>query len=90
MQEPGHEQFLVDRGYRAEELLQSDTFSMAVKDLIDYHLNVFVTSKPEEKDKREAAYYQSNATQQIFSVLQEWVAIKESIMDDRMNNSVEE
>lgn len=83
------EQFFVDRGVRAEELLQSSTFSGVVKDIIDYHLNVFVTSKPEDKELREAAYYQSNAIQQVIGVLQQWVAIKDNIMANR-NNSVEE
>lgn len=84
-----NEQSLVDRGVRAEELLQSDTFSSAVKDIIDYHLNVFITSKPEDEKLREAAYYQSNAIQQVIGVLQQWVAIKEQIVANR-HNSVEE
>jgi oligoribonuclease (3'-5' exoribonuclease) len=82
-----NEQDLVDRGVRAEELLQNETFSLAVKDIVDFHLNTFLTSTPEDDKLREQAYYQSNAVQQVIGVLQQWVAIKESIMS---NNSVEE
>lgn len=83
-----HDQDMLDRGVRAEELLSSEVFGLAIKDVIDYHLNVFLTSKPEDEKQRESSYFQANAIQQVISVLQEWVAIKESIKTNL--NSVEE
>lgn len=82
------EQDMLDRGVRAEELLSSEVFGLAIKDVIDYHLNVFLTSKPEDEKLRESSYFQANAIQQVIGVLQEWVAIKESIKTNL--NSVEE
>jgi hypothetical protein len=82
------EQYMLDRGVRAEELLSSEVFGLAIKDVIDYHLNVFLTSKPEDEKLRESSYFQANAIQQVIGVLQEWVAIKESIKTNL--NSVEE
>ena len=82
------EQDMLDRGVRAEELLSSEVFGLAIKDVIDYHLNVFLTSKPEDVKLRESSYFQANAIQQVIGVLQEWVAIKESIKTNL--NSVEE
>jgi hypothetical protein len=79
---------MLDRGVRAEELLSSEVFGLAIKDVIDYHLNVFLTSKPENEKLRESSYFQANAIQQVIGVLQEWVAIKESIKTNL--NSVEE
>jgi hypothetical protein len=79
---------MLDRGVRAEELLSSEVFGLAIKDVIDYHLNVFLTSKPEDEKLRESSYFQANAIQQVIGVLQEWVAIKESIKTNL--NSVEE
>jgi len=81
---------MFDRGVRAEELLRNETFSMAIKDVVDYHLNAFLTSKPEDDKQREAAYFQSNAVQQVISVLQQWVSIKENIKHDTVDNIVEE
>lgn len=78
----------MSRGNRAQELLQNDIFAMAFKDLIDYNLNAFLTSKPEDEKFREAAYYQSQAIQQVTGLLQQWVAIKEQIIAN--NDSVEE
>jgi len=82
------DQDMLDRGVRAEELLSSEVFGLAIKDIVDFHLNVFLTSKPEADKLRESSYFQANAIQQVISVLQEWVAIKESIKTNL--NTVEE
>lgn len=82
------EEYLVNRGVRAEELLKNDVFSQAFKDLIDYYLNTFLTSRPEDEKIREAAYYQSQAIQQVTGLLNQWVTIKEQII--AQNDSVEE
>ena len=83
-----NEEALVSRGLRAQELLQNDTFAQAFKDLIDYSLNAFLTSKYEDEKLRESAYYQAQAVQQVTGLLQQWVAIKEQIIAN--NDSVEE
>lgn len=79
----------LDRGVRAEELLSNEVFAMAVKDVIDYHINTFLNSAPTDDKVREAAYYQATAMQQVIGVLQQWVAIKEGIKQD-LDNQVEE
>lgn len=83
-----NDEALVSRGLRAQELLQNETFALAFKDLIDYSLNAFLTSKYEDEKIREAAYYQAQAIQQVTGLLQQWVAIKEQII--ATNDSVEE
>ena len=83
------EEDLVNRGVRAEELLKNDVFSQAFKDLIDYYLNTFITSRPEDEKVREAAYYQSQAIQQVTGLLNQWVAVKEQIIA-QLEDSVEE
>lgn len=83
-----NEEYLIARGNRAEELLRNDTFALAFKDMIDYNLNAFLTSRPEDEKQREYAYYQVSAIQQITGLLQQWVAIKEQIIAN--NDSVEE
>lgn len=83
-----NDEALVSRGLRAQELLQNETFTLAFKDLIDYSLNAFLTSKYEDEKIREAAYYQAQAIQQVTGLLQQWVAIKEQII--ATNDSVEE
>lgn len=83
-----NDEALVTRGLRAQELLQNPTFELAFKDLIDYSLNAFLTSKYEDEKIREAAYYQAQAIQQVTGLLQQWVAIKEQIIAN--NDSVEE
>lgn len=82
------EQQWIDMGTRAQELLSNEVFGMAVKDVVDYHLNAFINSKPEDTKLRESAYYQATAVQQVIAVLQQWVAIKENIKANL--NQVEE
>lgn len=83
-----NEEALIARGNRAEELLRNETFAEAFKDLIDYNLNAFITSRPEDAKTREIAYYQASAIQQITGLLQQWATIKEQIIAH--NDSVEE
>jgi hypothetical protein len=78
----------LDRGVRAEELLSNQVFAQVVQDVIDYQLSAFLNSKPEDDKLRELAYHQATAMQQVIGVLQQWVAVKESIKQNL--NSVEE
>lgn len=79
----------IDRGTRAQELLTNDVFQQAFKDLIDFYLNAFINSRPEDEKVREAAYYQAQGLQQITGLLNQWVAVKEQIIA-QLEDSVEE
>lgn len=88
MKEYTNQQWL-DMGIRAQELLSNEIFSMAMKDVIDYHINSFLNSTPGDEKVREAAYFQANAIQQVLGVLQQWVTIKDNIVNN-LENPVEE
>lgn len=76
------QQPLVDRGVRAEELLQNETFHTAVKEVVDQCIGVWLNSNPEDAKTRDAAYNAAIGINNVVGVLQQWVAIKEQIMSE--------
>ena len=83
------QQDLIDRGVRAEELLKNDTFSAAVKDVVDMNINVWLNSKDDDAKLREAAYYAAQGINNVIGVLNQYVAIKEQIVAE-LNQQTEE
>lgn len=75
------QQPLIDRGIRAEELLKNETFSTAVKDVVDQCIQAWLNSGEDAK-LREAAYNAAQGMNNVVGVLQQWVAIKEQIVSE--------
>jgi hypothetical protein len=82
------QQPMIDRGVRAEELLKNETFGLAVKDVVDNCIGAFLNSGNGDEKLREVAYYQAQAINQVIGVLQQWVAIKETILAEEANEEV--
>lgn len=88
-----NEQAMIERGTAARELLDNQTFQAVAKDLMDIYINTFIQTAPDDSKARESAYFQSRALQDLIAVLNQWVVIKDNILDSRsegQTNSEEE
>ena len=74
------EEQLVRMGEAAEVLLDNDAFSSTVNQLVDASFQYFANSKPEENEKREAAYHHYRALVDIVSTLRQRVQVKDEIV----------
>ena len=83
-----NDQQLVERGTSAQELLENITFQQVSKELLDHYIATFLSTSPTEGDLRNSAYFQCRGLQDMIAVLQQWVTIKDGIMNT--NTSEEE
>jgi hypothetical protein len=72
---------LIDRGTAAKELVEHPQFQAVANTLMDTYLGSIVNTSPAEEKVREAAYYQIKGLQDIFAVLNQWVSIKDQILE---------
>jgi hypothetical protein len=77
------EQEMIDRGSAAGGLLSDPTLTAVAKTLMDTYLGNIVSTTPPEAEVREKAYYQIKGLQDIFAVLNQWVSIKDQILEAR-------
>lgn len=81
-----NDQQLVERGTSAQELLDNPVFKQVSKELLDHYIATFLSTAPIESDIRNSAYFQCRGLQDLIAVLQQWVTIKDGII----NNTSEE
>ena len=82
-----NDQQLIDRGVSAQELLSNETFQGLSKELLDHYIATFLATAPEDSNGRNSAYFQCRALQDLIAVLQQWVYVKDNIIN---KNSEEE
>lgn len=76
-------QQIIDRGQASEDLLNNPSFMQIFKDLMDHYINTMVSTMPNEKDAREAAYYQSRALQDIVGVMNQWITMRDQLLEEK-------
>lgn len=76
-----NDSLFIERGNAAETLLKSSAFIGAMNEVANYHINVIVTSGATDKDTREASYHAVKAVQDVTGVLNQWVAIRDQIIE---------
>ena len=76
-----NDQQLIDRGVAAQELLSNVTFQGLSKELLDHYIATFLATSPEDANGRNSAYFQCRALQDLIAVLQQWVYVKDNIIN---------
>lgn len=82
--EPNNE-ILIERGNAAENLLKQGVFVAAMNDLINIYLGGLIQTKAEETQQREHLYAGARAVQDIFGVLNQWVAVRDQTLENIAN-----
>lgn len=75
-------EILIERGNAAENLLRQDVFAAAMNELINMYLNGLLQTKPDQSKERELAYAGARAVQDISGTLNQWVAIRDQILEN--------
>ena len=81
-------EILIERGNAAENLLKQDVFAAAMNELINIYVEGLLQTSPEQTKKRETAYASARAVQDIVGVLNQWVAVRDQIIEN-INNKEE-
>jgi hypothetical protein len=76
-------QTIIDRGNASAALLENHAFTTLFKELMDHYINTIVTSSPEQITMRETAYAGSRALQDIIGVMQQWIQMRDSLLEDK-------
>lgn len=79
---------LIERGNSAENLLGQPAFTAAMNELINIYVGGLLQTTPEQNKERETAYASARAVQDIVGVLNQWVAIRDQIIEN-INNEEE-
>lgn len=82
-----NDQFLIERGLAAEEILNLPVFATAVSDLLNYYMQSLINSPPDQKDARENAYFQSRAINDVVALMRQWAAIKDQILNSALEEN---
>lgn len=82
-------EFLIERGNAAENLLKQEAFAAVANELINMYLGGLMQTKPEETKEREMAYAGARAVQDIVGVLNQWVAMRDQIIENIKNEETE-
>lgn len=75
-------EYLIERGNAAENLLKQEAFPMAMNELINMYMNGLLQTQPDQSKEREMAYAGARAVQDISGVLNQWVAIRDQIIEN--------
>lgn len=84
-----NEQQMIDRGSAAKDLLEHPVFMAVANTLMDTYLSSIVNTAPTENKVRDAAYYQIKGLQDIFAVLNQWVSVKDQILEKNKESEEE-
>jgi hypothetical protein len=76
-----NDSLFIERGNAAERLLQSPEYVLATNEMMNYYVGSFVNSKTLDKDSREASYHAVKAVQDLNGLLNQWVAIRDQIIE---------
>jgi hypothetical protein len=79
-------QTIIERGNASAELLNNESFTQLFKELMDHYINQFITSDPAQKEVRDAAYFQSRSLQDILGVMQQWIVMRDQILEAKEND----
>lgn len=74
------EEQIVERGLRAQEVLLNPTVGLVVDDLIRIITDTFLSSKAEDEDARQRAYYAYQGVRDVVGLLNQMVAAKEQVI----------
>jgi hypothetical protein len=83
-------EILIERGNAAEQILKQDVFTAAVNEIINIYVGGLLQTSPEQTKEREAAYAGARAVQDIVGVLNQWIAIRDQIIENLANEENEE
>lgn len=75
-------EILIERGNAAENLLKQEAFQAAMNELINMYLGGLLQTTPEQTKEREMAYAGARAVQDIAGVLNQWVAMRDQILEN--------
>lgn len=73
---------LIERGNSAETLLKQPAFSAAMNELINIYVGGLLQTTPDQTKERETAYASARAVQDIAGLLNQWVAIRDQIIEN--------
>lgn len=73
---------LIERGNAAENLLKTEAFHGALTELINMYMGGLLQTTPEQTKEREMAYAGARAVQDIAGVLNQWVAVRDQIIEN--------
>lgn len=74
---------LIERGVRAQAVLQDPMIQQAINDLIEAIKNEILVTKPEETDKRERFYYAYQGVADVIGLLNQMVGVRVQIEQQR-------
>jgi hypothetical protein len=80
---------LIERGNAAQNLLQQEAFIGASNELINMYLGGLLQTSPDQTKEREMAYAGARAVQDIVGVLNQWVAVRDQIIENLANEENE-
>ena len=82
---PSQEEQLVMAGDEAEVLLQSPAFTSVINELVEQAFQTFVSTAPEDKDKRESAFSHYRGLVDVVNTVKQRVEVRDSIKQ-QLNN----
>ena len=78
---------LIERGTAAEALLADQAFNAVINDLLNYYVQTLIQTTPDQEKQRDAAYFQTRAVNDVVSVLRQWVAIKDQLINSEQEET---
>jgi hypothetical protein len=78
-QEVSPEELVIKRGLAAEALLGAEAYAVAVNELYNQYMADITGSALGAKEKRECAFFQLRALQDITTELKSWVQAKDQL-----------
>jgi len=75
-------QLHIERGQRAETLLQQECYQEVMGNLVQSAAEVFFSTDVSETVKREQAFFYKRGLTDIDATLKHWVTVKDQIISD--------
>lgn len=82
-------EILMERGNAAENLLRQEVFAAAMNELINIYVGGLLQTTPEQSKERELAYAGARAVQDISGILNQWVAVRDQIIENLANEETD-
>jgi hypothetical protein len=84
------EEKMIHLGTASEEILRSDSFNTVVNTLVENSFNSFVSTAPDETEKRTAVYYQYRALRDVIDTMHQMVSVRDEIRSKTEQQAEEE
>lgn len=81
---------IINAGNDCESLLNNETFTKVMNNLVDGAVRNFLTSETDDGDKREAAYAATRAINDIVSTLNHQVTVRDQLLQKDVETTEEE